>query len=46
MLVSALFVTTLSAILRAALFVYARDGEVPDSFDGKLFRSAFLPDEV
>lgn len=46
MLVSALFVTTLSAILRAALFVYARDGEVPDSFDGKLFRSAFQPDEV
>ncbi|MEM9631309.1 MAG: DUF6159 family protein [Pseudomonadota bacterium] len=46
MLVSALFVTTLSAIWRAALFVYARDGEVPDCFDGKLIRGAFQPEEI
>ncbi|MES0882906.1 DUF6159 family protein [Roseibium sp. SCP14] len=46
MLVSALFVTTLSAILRAALFIYARDGQVPDCFEGKLIRSAFRPEEI
>ena len=42
-LAGALIVTTLSAILRAALYIYAIEGEVPANFDSKLIRSAFQP---
>ncbi|MCV0428148.1 MAG: DUF6159 family protein [Roseibium sp.] len=42
-LAGALVVTTLSAILRAALYIYAIEGEVPANFDSRLIRSAFQP---
>lgn len=40
-----LIVTTLSAILRAALYIYAIEGEVPMHFDRKLIRTAFQPNK-
>lgn len=43
MLFCALIVTTLSAILRAALYIYAVEGEMPVNFDSRLIRNAFQP---
>jgi Family of unknown function (DUF6159) len=45
LLLGVLIVTTLSAILRAALYIYAIEGEVPMHFDRKLIRDAFQPDK-
>lgn len=43
-LVGALIITTLSAILRAALYIYAVEGEMPLNFDSRLIRNAFQAD--
>jgi len=39
----ALVITTLSAILRAALYIYAIEGVTPENFDSRLIRNAFQP---
>ncbi|WP_209010663.1 DUF6159 family protein [Labrenzia sp. PHM005] len=44
-LAGAVVVTTLSAILRAALYIYAVEGEMPLNFDSRLIRNAFQPDK-
>ena len=36
-----LILTTLSAIMRAALYIYAVEGEIPAHFDSQLMRDAF-----
>ncbi|WP_208994916.1 DUF6159 family protein [Roseibium hamelinense] len=36
-------ITTLSAILRAALYIYAVEGQMPVNFDSTLIRNAFQP---
>jgi len=41
LLLGALVITTLSAILRAGLYIYAVEGEMPLHFDSRLVRSAF-----
>lgn len=38
---SALVISTLSAIMRAALYIYAVEGAVPDEFDSQVMRNAF-----
>jgi len=45
MLIGAVIVTTLSAILRAALYIYAVEGEMPLNFDSRLIRNAFQQDQ-
>ncbi|XYK80342.1 MAG: DUF6159 family protein [Labrenzia sp.] len=44
-LIGSVVVTTLSAILRAALYIYAVEGEMPLNFDSRLIRNAFQPDK-
>jgi hypothetical protein len=34
---------TLQAILTAALYLYASDGQVPRNFDNDLLKNAFVP---
>lgn len=43
LLLCTLVITTLSAILRAALYIYAVEGEMPVNFDSKLIQNAFQP---
>jgi uncharacterized membrane protein len=42
-LLGTLIISTLSSILRAALYIYAIEGEVPMQFDRKLISGAFQP---
>lgn len=44
LLIGAMVISTLSAILRAALYIYAVEGEMPINFDSRLIRNAFQPD--
>lgn len=41
-LLANLVISTLSTIMRAALYIYAVEGEVPDQFDSQLMRNAFV----
>ncbi|GAA0772819.1 hypothetical protein E1180_11315 [Roseibium denhamense] len=45
LLAGSLVVTTLSAILRAALYIYAIEGQMPVNFDSRLIREAFTQDK-
>lgn len=40
-----LVISVLSSILRAALYIYAREGVVPQHFNSALLRKAFIPEE-
>lgn len=42
-LLANLVISTLSTIMRAALYIYAVEGEVPDQFDSQLMRDSFGP---
>ncbi|WP_321341864.1 DUF6159 family protein [Breoghania sp.] len=42
--VTGLIVSTLNAILRAALYIYAYEGRVPENFDSHIMRNAFSED--
>ncbi len=39
--ITGLIVSILNAILKAALYVYAYEGRVPENFDADIFRNAF-----
>ncbi|WP_208998429.1 DUF6159 family protein [Roseibium aquae] len=42
-MICVLVISTLSAILRAALYIYAVEGVTPENFDSQLIRNAFQP---
>lgn len=44
-LFSSLVITTLSAILKAALYIYAVDGKIPDQFDDRFVAGAFSKEQ-
>ncbi|WP_205470691.1 DUF6159 family protein [Breoghania sp. L-A4] len=44
LIITALVLSTLGAILKAALYIYAIEGTVPDQFDSAMIRDAFRND--